>query len=315
MKPRTAQPLTTSLTQNDSGLTIEWPTVFLAIGIYASWLAVTFFNQSLPDIVLFILGGWLIAWQSSLQHETIHGHPTRNRLLNYLFGAPPLALWLPYEIYRLSHLHHHRDETLTNPNDDPESKYWDPLDWESLTAVGRLVAWAQAPLLGRLILGPMWSVYLFISTEFKAILRGDYPRLKVWFWHALSTVPVLIWLTCICDLSIGKYLLFFVYPGTSVLLLRSFAEHLAAVEVKHRTAIVENASILGLLFLNNNLHAVHHRHPSVAWYQLPEKYLANRETFLSENGGLVYHGYGEVLQRFLLQPHDQILYPLYKESR
>lgn len=303
------------ITNPDNGVSSEWPTIFLAIGIYAGWMILTFFNAILPDWVLFVVGGWLIAWHSSLQHETIHGHPTHNRVLNYLFGAPPLSLWIPYEIYRLSHLHHHRDETLTDPIDDPESKYWDPLDWESLTTVSRFVASAQAPLLGRLILGPVWSVFLFISAELKAIFRGDYPRLRIWFWHALSAVPVLIWLIWVCDLNIAKYFLCFVYPGTALLLLRSFAEHRAAVEVKHRTAIVESASLLGLLFLNNNLHAVHHRHPGVAWYQLPEKYLANRDEIVSENGGLVYRGYGEVVRKYLLQPHDQILYPFHSESR
>ena len=39
---------------------------------------------------------------------------------------PPLALWIPYESYRISHLMHHRDDRLTDPLDDPESYYWMP---------------------------------------------------------------------------------------------------------------------------------------------------------------------------------------------
>jgi len=48
----------------------------------------------------------------SLQHEIIHGHPTRKRWLNNLIGQWPLALWLPFENYRHSHLAHHNDEVL-----------------------------------------------------------------------------------------------------------------------------------------------------------------------------------------------------------
>ena len=68
----------------------------------------------------------------------------------------------------------------------------------------------------------------------------------------------------------GRYLLLFVYPGTSLTLLRSFAEHPAATEPGHRVAIVERAGPFSLVFLNNNLHAAHHRAPGIAWYRLPD---------------------------------------------
>ena len=46
------------------------------IAIYGGFLALTFWWQSLPLSVVAFAGGWLIAWQGSLQHEVIHGHPT-----------------------------------------------------------------------------------------------------------------------------------------------------------------------------------------------------------------------------------------------
>ena len=92
------------------GRGIEWPTLGLATVIYGGWLAITYFQDSLSWWIVCPVGAWLVAWQSSLQHEILHGHPTRWRKLNRLFALPALSLWLPYETYRVAHLLHHRDE-------------------------------------------------------------------------------------------------------------------------------------------------------------------------------------------------------------
>ena len=83
---------------------VEWPTVGLAFAIYGLWLMATFFHRDLPWWSLTALGAWIVAWQLNLQHETIHGHPTRNRRVNEMIGCWPLSLWLPYSIYRATHL-------------------------------------------------------------------------------------------------------------------------------------------------------------------------------------------------------------------
>ena len=89
---------------------IEWPTVLLCLVIYSGWFGLTLFYRHIPWPLLALAGGWCIAWHMSLQHELLHGHPTRSRRLNDALGFAPLTLWLPYQIYRLSHLRHHRDE-------------------------------------------------------------------------------------------------------------------------------------------------------------------------------------------------------------
>src|ERR1700722_10108165 len=83
---------------------IEWPTIVLAIIIYGFWGILTFFHALFPLWLWVPLGAWTVAWQTSLQHEIIHGHPTPNRTVNRLIGCWPLLLWLPYESYRISHL-------------------------------------------------------------------------------------------------------------------------------------------------------------------------------------------------------------------
>ena len=80
----------------------------------------TYWHDHLPLWALVPIGAWTVAWQMSLQHEAIHGHPTRMKWLNTAIATWPLALWLPYETYRLTHLQHHNDAYLTDPLEDPE---------------------------------------------------------------------------------------------------------------------------------------------------------------------------------------------------
>lgn len=289
---------------------VEWPTLTLAIVIYGGWGLLTFFHAELPPYVLVPAGAWLIAWQGSLQHEIIHGHPTRWRAFNRLLGSIPLSLWLPYERYRVLHLCHHRDERLTDPLDDPESYYWTDEHWRRIGPVGRWLVKAQTRLIGRLVIGPFWSVSRYLMTEAQAIGGGDRQLARIWAKHLAGCAVILVWLVVICDFNPLAYALLILYPGISLQMVRSFAEHRAAEGVFERTAIVEESPVLGLLFLNNNLHAVHHADPTAPWYRLPALYRANRADFLERNGGLLYKGYGEIFRRFLVRPHDQPEHPL-----
>lgn len=292
---------------------IEWLTLFLALAIYSSWMLLTAFHSYISIWLLFILGGLVIAWHSSFQHEVVHGHPTRSKLVNYALGFPPLALWLPFTIYRDSHRLHHRDAKLTDPLHDPESKYWSETAWHRLPRPLQLIEIAQSSLLGRITIGPFCQIGKFLVHEGKRTLGGDRVRLRLWLKHAASLIPVFVWLIGYCHMSIGEYLALFVYPGTSLLLLRSFAEHKASQVVGHRTAVIECAPPFGLLFLNNNLHAVHHHFPSIPWYRLPSLYRQHREAILAANGGLVYKGYRDIIARYMWKPNDIILHPSVKD--
>ena len=283
----------------------DWPTLGLAITIYGLWGSATFFHAEIAWPFLALAGGWLTAWHGSLQHEIIHGHPTPSRRLNTLIGLPPLSLWLPFEAYRQSHLAHHATEHLTDPAHDPEARYLPA----SASRPHRAAAALQASLLGRLILGPFIEIAGFWLIEARRVLRGEPGRLGLWAGHGLAVALVVGWLVWVCHMPIGLYLACFVYPGAALSLLRSYAEHRAGDTPSHRVAVVERAPILGLLFLHNNLHAAHHDWPAAPWHQLPALYARDRERLLSTNGGLVYDGYGEVVRRFLLTPHDSAIHP------
>ncbi|MCB4768786.1 fatty acid desaturase [Ancylobacter sp. Lp-2] len=288
---------------------LEWPTIGLAVLIYGGWLALTWWWEAVPFWMLCAVGGWLVAWQGSLQHEVMHGHPTRSRRINDAVGWPPLSVWLPYPIYRSSHLRHHRDEHLTDPIEDPESVYLRQTDWDRLGGVTRLLLRFNMTLVGRLTLGPFIMIGGFLWTEARAVWRGEGKARRIWARHALGVAGLLAWVVGVCGMPLATYLFGFVYVGAALTRLRSFAEHRFAEEHEERTAIVEKGGLLGLLYLNNNLHVLHHLRPHLPWYRLPAVYRDEREDLVERNGGLVYAGYLDVARRFLLRAHDDPRHP------
>jgi fatty acid desaturase len=65
-----------------------------------------------------------------------------------------------------------------------------------------------------------------------------------------------------------------------------------------------------VLYLYNNLHVAHHLKPTMAWYDIPAYYRANRAELLKSNGNLVYRGYGQLARQFLFVPVFSPVHPL-----
>jgi fatty acid desaturase len=287
---------------------VNW--FFLTI-IYAGWALTTWFHDDLPLWLLLPVGAWLLAWYGSFQHEAVHGHLASRRWLNDLLIYLPLYLWLPFPIYRHSHRAHHHFDILTDPYRDPESFYIDRTAWAALPRSAQYLLIWHNTLLGRLALGPLLTIGQFYYAEARALLSGDFQHLKAWLWHLVCVAIVLIWVVVICAMPLWAYLLWFVLPGTSLMLVRSFAEHKAANTSWERTAIVESGPLFSLLFLNNNLHFAHHRRPDLPWQDLPSYYRTHRQDLLKDNSGLCYRGgYWEIARRFLTRPIDRPAHPL-----
>ncbi|MEP9404100.1 fatty acid desaturase [Sphingomonas silueang] len=276
---------------------VEWPTLLLATAVYGGWAAVTLWWAVLPVPLLVVLGGWFLGWHGSLQHETIHGHPTRVRWINDAIGGVPLSLWLPYGVYRRTHIAHHRSPEPTHPHHDPESRY---VAGDGLTA---RLARMRATLLGQMLLGPAAAILLFLSGEVRRAWREPAAFAREWGPHLIGVALVLVWLDAVA-LPIATYLLCFVLPGQAASLLRGFAEHRADAAGPSRAATVTSHGPLALLFLNNNLHAAHHAFPAAPWYRLPLL-----ERMRTDRAEPRYRGYREVVRRFALRPHDRVLHP------
>ena len=275
----------------------------VALGIHGGFLAVTLFFNELPLWVAAPVGTVLLAWYGSLQHETIHGHPTASKRFNALLGALPLALWIPYAVYRETHLRHHRHggRYLTHAEHDPESFY---LSADALVGAGRLKRWlyaANCTLAGRMLFGPAIAVATFWTGEWRKVLRGKSCRRRIWLRHVAGVALVLAWLVWVCHVSIAAYLAFVIYPSIALTQLRSFVEHRSHADAQQRTRVVKAHPLWGLLFLNNNLHIAHHANPRLAWYQLPEAWQRVREPARAR--GLVFEGgYAQVARKYLFRP-------------
>jgi fatty acid desaturase len=122
---------------------------------------------------------------------------------------------------------------------------------------------------------------------------------------------VLGWLLVVCRMPVLTYLAGFVYPGVALTLLRSFIEHRPAETPAHRSAIVEASPIFSLLYLNNNLHSLHHRAPAVPWYELPPLYRSQRAELLAESGGYAFAGYAEIARRYAFTCKDSPIHTSY----
>lgn len=288
---------------------IEWQTGLIAGTIYGGWLLLTWNAAVLPWWVVVPLGSWLVAWHGGLQHECVHGHPMRRRWLNTALAYLPIGLIIPYVRYRATHLAHHRTPALTLPRSDPESFYWTAEEWRRLPRLLRWLLVCNNSLLGRMILGPAIVAVCFLSAEAQALARGDTKSRVVWVWHLVAVGAVLYWVVAVCGIPLWFYLIGIAYPGLSLVLLRSYFEHRPAVQVGHRTAIIESNLLMRLLYLNNNFHAVHHARPGLAWYRIPDAYRRSRGAVHEGNGGYVVPGYATLAARYLFLPKDSPVYP------
>jgi len=291
--------------------TWEWPTLALIALAYWAWAMATTWVAALwlPGAVA--LTAVAIAQHASVQHEVIHGHPFPSRWLNTALVFPALTLAIPYFRFRETHLAHHTDARLTDPFDDPESNYLDGGTWERLPRALQWVLRANNMLGGRLLIGPLVGTVFFLASEARAA-RTD-PRVRRgWLWHIPSAALVLAWVWW-AAMPVWAYLIA-CYGALSLLRIRTFLEHQAHEQARARSVIVEDRGPLALLFLNNNLHVVHHMHPRVPWYRLPVLYRDNRARYLAVNGGYYFRSYGEVFRRYLLAGKDPVAHPLWRRG-
>ena len=288
---------------------LEWPTWLVIAAVYGGWITLTWNAADMAWWQILPLGALLVCWHMHLQHEILHGHPTRWVRVNALIAWPPLSLWIPYPIYRESHIRHHNADHLTGPGEDPETFYVSEDRWHKFSPLRQRLHHFNQSLLGRFLIGPFLAVGGLLGEEISRMAKGDFAHLPAWIIQGVLIAAMVWYLEAVCEFPFWQYCLLFALPGTSLALLRSYLEHRPAPEAGHRTAIVEGGPLTSLLFLNNNYHVVHHDHPGLPWYRIPAFYKANREAILQSNGGYLYSGYGEVFRRHFLRAKDRPLHP------
>lgn len=285
---------------------IEWPTVFLWLGCWVAWVLCLFV---LPPVLAAVMLVFVLVLQSSLSHEALHGHPFRVKWANDGMAIISLGLFIPYLRFRDTHLAHHIDERLTDPYDDPETNFCDPIIWAKMPKWQRSMMRANNTLLGRMLIGPVISQFMFMRGDWREIRAGDQAVALAWALHLISSI-IVVAVVLVGDLPIWTYLLC-CYLAISILKIRTFLEHRAHNDAIARTVIIDDKGPLAFLFLNNNLHAVHHMHPQVAWYNLPQLYRQNAECYDAFNEGYSYPSYTHIFARFFVKAKDPVPHPLW----
>ncbi len=290
--------------------TVEWPTlglVVLCYGLFAvgtTWAAALWVPLGMGLTIL------ALALHSSLSHEVLHGHPFRSKIVSEALVFPALGLFIPYVRFRDTHLAHHLDSILTDPYDDPESNYFDPAVWQALPRWRRALHEVNNTLLGRLLVGPALGQVAFMHKDWQAIRMGDRQVLKGWLLHLPALALVALWLISVAQMPLWAYLLS-AYAALSILKIRTFLEHQAHERARGRTVIIEDRGPLSWIFLNNNLHVVHHMHPRMPWYRLPRLFAENRARYLSRNEGYYFPSYATVFRRYFWHRKDPLPHPLW----
>lgn len=292
----------------------EWPTWLLIVAVYGGWFTTALNARTIGMPLAISILAVLSCLYLSLQHELLHGHPTRFPLLNALFGVAPLAVWFPYAVYRESHLRHHNDAHLTDPDLDPESYFVSAERWRGAGPALRFLLVIRNTFFGRIVLGPWFSIAKAIVSALTRIARGNGRIAGAWALHLALLGLLTTWLAHRCGISPALFVFGVGYPALALSAVRSFQEHRAADNIPERTVINEASWAWRLLFLNNNFHAVHHDLPSVPWFALARVYHGHRDEYLRRNGGFLVRGYSEWLVRHGVQPVAPALHPLHARA-
>ncbi|MGL6209900.1 MAG: fatty acid desaturase, partial [Paracoccaceae bacterium] len=277
------------------------------------WGAGTTVIWEFSPILALVITTLTVAQFSSLQHEVLHGHPFANIRLNEALVFPGITVFIPYGRFRDLHLAHHYDPDLTDPYEDPESNFMDPVVWAKTPGWARILYQVNNTLAGRVLIGPAVSMWGFTRSEITAIRAGDKAAARAWVEHAFGLGLVLAWLLAVASMPIWAYLIC-AYVGFGLLKIRTFLEHRAHEASRARSVVIEDRGLFALLFLNNNYHAVHHSHPEVAWYDLPAKYAANRDHYLRRNEGYVYRNYAQIFRQYAFRQKDPVPHPLWEAA-
>lgn len=288
----------------------EWPTLALILATSVTWMVLIGFYSELGGWIVCPLAAVLVTLQSSLQHEVLHGHPTRNGAFNEALVYCPLGTFIPYRRFKSLHLRHHNNDRLTDPYDDPESFYLAWRDWQRLPDFIQAILTVNNTLLGRLLIGPAVTLVGFYGSELRLLRAGDKAVRQAWMHHLAGVLPVVLYVTLVGGMPVWLYLLGVAYPAMSLLMLRTFAEHRAHENAEARSIIVEFCPVFSLLFLNNNLHVVHHAHPRAPWYHLPVLYQSARDEWRRRNEGYVFASYLDLAKGYLFKVKEPVAHPL-----
>ena len=151
---------------------------------------------------------------------------------------------------------------------------------------------------------------MFLANDWRLIRSGDIRALAGWVLHIPALAIVAWWVFVVSDFPVWAYLVS-AYIALSILKIRTFLEHQAHERARGRTVVIDDKGPLSWIFLNNNLHVVHHMHPRMPWYRLPKLFASNQGRYLDRNDGYYFKNYNEIFRSYFWRAKDQVPHPLW----
>ena len=169
-------------------------------------------------------------------------------------------------------------------------------------------------MVGRFVLGPWLSLHRLLHRRPQADrARATGRSATAWLLHAAGLAVVLPVVAYGFGIPLWLYVLVPVWLGQALISIRTFAEHQWSERPEGRTIIVER-SPLSFLFLNNNLHFVHHKSPTVAWYRLPKLFRDRRDEWVGMNNGYVLPNYFALLKEYAFKAKEPVVHPALRRA-
>lgn len=266
---------------------------FLALTLFQSELKLLI--QTILYIPLLIFQGFWLYRIYIVGHETAHKklfptHPKINDLVGSIILLP---LLVPITIYRKIHLFHHgfnRKDEHTSALDTfvVQGKF------KKVKTIYYYVMWYLAVFCGGFFIHSLVSVFLFLFVPPKYAVKIS-PAFKG--WKIKDQLKSILFFGIGIGIHIatyhlfGKqaYLLFLAYPMLSFAWVLSFLVYIFHYKttmgdhVQYNVRSVNRVPIFSWILMNFNEHATHHQHPTIPWYELPEKRKELPQEFSEKN--------------------------------
>jgi fatty acid desaturase len=152
------------------------------------------------------------------------------------------------------------------------------------------------------LVGPLLRLEKLVVREIARLCAGDASHVLHWAVHIVLVAALFFYISGVAGMPWWQYVLFIAWPAFGLGWVRSFIEHRYGTRPGERTAITQSGWFWSLLFLNNNLHTVHHLFPKMQWWRIPGYWRTNRAKILEHNGNYFFAGYGEIARKWLLKP-------------